>query len=77
MCQWALTEKGARGGALERGDGAALEGLKQLGDSLVSVGVVAVAIAETDIAMNFILVEAAEPVAIQAAKGEGGSVNKR
>ena len=42
-CQRALTRKqtlGARGGALQRGHGAALERLAQLGDALGSVGTV-------------------------------------
>ena len=48
------------GGALERGDGAALQPLAQLGDALGGVGAVA------------IVVEAAEPAEGQAAsKGEG------
>ena len=55
-------EKGTRGGALEQGDGAALEGLKQLGDTLGSVGAVAVAI------------DATEPVVGQAARERGVSM---
>ena len=48
------------GGALERGDGAALERLAQLVDALGSVGAAAV------------IIEAAELVVGQAAKREGG-----
>ena len=54
------------GGALERGDGAALERLAQLGDAQGGVGTVGTAM--------HIVVDAAElvPVAIQAAKGRRG-----
>ena len=44
MCQWALTETQTlgRGGALERGHGAPLEPLAQLGDAHRSVGAAAI-----------------------------------
>eukprot|EP00964_Phaeocystis_antarctica_P118566 scaffold82349_cov62-Phaeocystis_antarctica.AAC.4 len=54
-----------RGGALERGHGATLEALAQLGDALGGVGAVAATI------------EAAELVAGQAGKVGSGSVNGR
>ena len=53
------------GGALERGHGAPLEPLAQLGDTLSCVGAVA------------ILVEAAEIVRLQTAHVGSGSVNGR
>ena len=57
-CQWALTQKRARGGGTpQRGHGAPLEPLAQLGDALSSVGAIAAAI------------EAAELVVGQTAKG--------
>ena len=64
--QWALTQKQTLwgGGALERGHGAALERLAQLGDTLGGVG------AES------IFVEATELVVGQAAQGRR-SVNGR
>ena len=52
------------GGAPERGHGAPLEPLAQLGDAQGGVGTLDIAI--------IILVEAAELVAIQAAKGRRG-----
>ena len=57
-CQWALTEKRTlgRGGAPQRGHGAPLEPLAQLGDALGSVYVVLIK---------------AEVVAAQAVKGVG------
>ena len=62
---WALTKKRTlRGGALKRGHGAALEGLAQLVDALGGVGAAA------------IIIEAAELVVGQAAKGRR-SVNGR
>ena len=69
--QWALTRKRTPlgGDAPERGHGAPLEPLAQLGDAQGRVGAL-------DIAFIF-FIDAAEPVAIQAAKGEGGSVNGR
>ena len=65
-CQWALTQKQTLwgGGALERGHGAALERLAQLGDALGGVGAVTQRI------------DAAEHVKGQAAKGRR-SVNGR
>ena len=64
-CQWALTERRTlRGGALERGNGAALEALAQLVDALGGVGAAAV------------LIKAAELVGGQAAKARR-SVNGR
>ena len=65
-CQGALTQKQTLwgGGALERGHGAPLERLAQLGDALGGVGTV------TEI------IEAAELVTGQAAKGRR-SVNGR
>ena len=65
MCQWALTRKRTLwgGGALERGHGASLKRLAQLGDALGGVGAIAPA------------VEAAELVEAQAAKVGSGSVN--
>ena len=65
-CQWALTQKQPLwgGGALERGHGAPLEPLAQLGDALRGVGAAAVPI------------KAAEHVFGQAAKGRR-SVNGR
>ena len=65
-CQWALTQKQTLGGggALQRGHGAPLERLEQLGDALRGVGAVA------------IIVEAAELVVAQPAKGSR-SVNGR
>ena len=65
-CQRALTQKQTLwgGGALERGHGAPLERLAQLGDALGGVGTV------TEI------IEAAELVTGQAAKGRR-SVNGR
>ena len=65
-CQWALTQKQTLqgGGALQRGHGAPLEPLAQLGDALGSVGAAHPA------------VEAAELVVGQAAKGTR-SVNGR
>ena len=58
-CQGALTQKQTLrgGGAPERGHGAPLEPLAELGDALVGVGAVT------------IIIEAAELVGIQAAKG--------
>ena len=53
------------GGALERGHGAPLEPLAQLGDALRSVGAAA------------LVVDAAELVKVQAAKVGSGSVNGR
>ena len=53
------------GGALERGHGAPLEPLAQLGDAVGGVGAPAAPI------------EAAQLVSCQAAKGERGSVNGR
>ena len=66
MCPWALTRKRTLGGggALERGHGASLETLAHLGDALSGVGAFAV------------LVDAAERVVGQAAKGRR-SVNGR
>ena len=65
-CQWALTGKQTLGGggALERGHGAPLEPLAQLGDALRGVGAAA------------ITVDTAERVVGQAAKGRK-SVNGR
>jgi hypothetical protein len=57
-CQWALTRHSWGGGALERGHGAPLERLAQLGDGLGGVGTLDFAIS--------ILVVAAERVAGQA-----------
>ena len=54
-----------RGGALERGHGAPLEALAQLGDAFGGVGAPALPI------------EAAELVAAQTAKVGSGSVNGR
>ena len=70
-CQRALTRKQTLwgGGARERGHGAALERLAQLGDALGGVGTPTPGIA---IILAIILVEAAELVAIQAAKGRKG-----
>ena len=65
-CQWALTERrplGGGGGALERGHGAPLEPLAQLGDALRSVGALST------------IVEAAELVVAQTAKVGSDSVN--
>ena len=53
------------GGALERGHGAPLEPLAQLGDAVGGVGAIAIP------------VEAAELVVAQAAKVGSGSVNGR
>ena len=66
-CQWALTQKRTLwgGGAPERGHGTPLEPLAQLGDALRGVGASAAQI------------NAAELVAIQAAKGRRGGVNGR
>ena len=66
MCQGALTLKQTLwgGGALERGHGAALERLAQLGDALGGVGAVT------------IMIEAAELIPGQAAK-QRRSVNGR
>ena len=66
-CQWALTQKQPLwgGGALERGHGAPLEPLAQLGDALGGVGAVA------------ILMEAAELVPGQAAGERRKYVNGR
>ena len=65
-CQRALTERRTLGrvGALERGHGAPLEPLAQLGDALGGVGAAAS------------IIEAAELVVAQAAKGRR-SVNWR
>ena len=65
-CLWALTRNRTLGGcgALERGDRAPLEPLAQLGDAQGGVGTLDIAI--------IIHVEAAELVAIQAAKGRRG-----
>ena len=66
-CQWALTRKRTLilgGGALERGHGASLEPLAQLGDALGGVGAFAK------------LIEAAERVGGQAAT-QSRSVNGR
>ena len=67
-CQRALTGKKVNtlvgGGALQRGHGAPLEPLAQLGDALGGVGAVT------------IIIEAVEPVVAQAAKGRR-SVNGR
>ena len=65
MCQWALTRKRTLwgGGALERGYGASLKRLAQLGDALGGVGAVAS------------LIKTAELVVHQAAKVVSGSVN--
>ena len=65
-CQWALTEMRTLGrvGAPQRGHGAPLEPLAQLGDALGGVGAVAMT------------VDAAEMVIIQAATGRR-SVNGR
>ena len=70
-CQGALTQKQTLrgGGAPERGHGAPLETLTQLGDTLGGVGT------QCSIAL-IIVVEAAELVVIQAAKGRR-SVNGR
>jgi len=63
-CQWALTEGGHwGGGALERGHGAPLERLAQLGDALCRVGA------------SVLVVEAAEMVVRQATKVWSDSVN--
>ena len=66
MCQGALTRKQTLlgGGALERGHGASLEPLAQLGDDLRGVGAAALPI------------NAAELVEAQAAEGRRG-VNGR
>ena len=50
-CQWALTENQTlrAGGALERGHGAALERLAQLGDALGGVGAAAVPVKATEL----------------------------
>ena len=61
------------GDAPERGHGAPLEPLAQLGDAQGRVGALDIAC----IMIFIIFPDAAEPVAIQAAKGEGGSVNGR
>ena len=65
VCQGALTRKRTLwgGGALERGHGAPLERLAQLGDALGGVGAVAS------------LIKTAELVVRQAAKVGSGSVN--
>ena len=64
-CQWALTRKRTLwgGGALDRGHGASLKRLAQLGDALGGVGAVAS------------LIKTAELVVHQAAKVVSGSVN--
>ena len=66
-CQRALTERQTIGGsgALERGHGASLKCLAQLGDALGGVGAVAHEI------------DAAERILAQAAKVGSGSVNGR
>ena len=66
FCQRALTQKQTLwgGGALERGHGAPLEPLAELGDALGGVGAVT------------LIIEAAELVTGQAAKGRR-SVNGR
>jgi hypothetical protein len=64
-CQGVLTRHSWGGGAPERGHGASLERLAQLGDALGGVGAVAHE------------VEAAELVPRQAAKVVSGSVNGR
>ena len=63
-CQWALTQKQTLqgGGALQRGHGAPLEPLAELGDALGGVGAVT------------LIIEAAELVVSQPAKG-ASSVN--
>ena len=65
-CQWALTEMRTLGrvGAPQRGHGAPLEPLAQLGDALGGVGAFVT------------MVDAAELVNVQAAKGRR-SVNGR
>ena len=67
MCQRALTERQTLvgGGALERGHGAPLEPLAQLGDAIGGVGALTIPI------------EAAELVSGQAAKVGSGGVNGR
>ena len=54
MCQWALTEKQTLvgGGALQRGHGAPLEPLAQLGDALGGVGAVAAPVEATKLVLG-------------------------
>ena len=64
LCQRALTERRTLGGgALERGHGAPLENLAQLGDTLSGIGAIAIP------------AEAAELVPLQTAQVGSGSVN--
>ena len=75
-CQRALTQKRTLGGggALERGHGAPLEPLAQLGDALGGVG--AGGVGAVGVGAVAAIVDAAELVVAQAAKGRR-SVNGR